>query len=59
MIGNDYKEDDIPMICANCIHSTELTSMEYFICDKKGVVEPTDSCKKYKFDIFKYKPHKS
>ncbi len=58
MIKNEFSKEDIPEICANCQHSTEISGMEYFLCEKKGVVEPTDNCKKYKFDIFKYKPHK-
>lgn len=59
MIQNEFSKDDIPKICANCQYSTEIAGMEYFLCEKNGVVEPTDNCKKYKFDIFKYKPHKS
>jgi hypothetical protein len=57
-MNNDFTKDDIPKICANCQFATEISGMEYFICEKKGVVEPTDNCRKYKFDIFKYKPHK-
>lgn len=37
--------------CAFCKYRGQMEG-EYYICEKKGKVKPSDVCKKYEFDPF-------
>ncbi|MBR2615088.1 MAG: hypothetical protein IKC69_00205 [Clostridia bacterium] len=41
--------------CALCEYGREIQEGEYCICEKKGVVDPTSHCSKFRFDPLKIK----
>lgn len=45
----------IDKMCAYCVHSGKLNE-EKCLCIKKGVVDPDDSCRKFKYDPLKRTP---
>ena len=49
------KRTDLEESCALCEHGEEIFGGDYFICKKKGVMEPGKSCKAFCFDPLKIK----
>jgi len=47
----------IDWACAYCIHGTKADE-DLILCTKKGMKEPDDSCRKFKYDPIKRIPHK-
>lgn len=47
----------IDRACAYCIHGTKVDE-DLILCAKKGMKEPDDSCRKFKYDPTKRVPHK-
>lgn len=41
--------------CSQCELATEIMQGEYFVCRKKGVVEPGEVCRHFTFDPLKMK----
>ena len=39
----------MPRSCSTCLHSANFSENQY-ICAKRGVVENTSSCRKYRYD---------
>ena len=50
------KELDVARICANCEFSVPLTDSDAVLCRKKGMVEETGGCRKFRYDLLKRKP---
>ena len=44
--------------CEYCIHSTDFSDNSEKLCKYKGIVENSNSCRKFKYDILKRKPQK-
>jgi len=44
--------------CEYCKHSKSYMVEEEILCKYKGVVNYTDSCRKFKYDILKRQPQK-
>ncbi len=56
MSDKKFFDSSIVPMCRYCKSSREISGgMEYF-CVKKGEVEPTDSCRKYEYDVLKRTP---
>lgn len=44
--------------CEYCRHATTYHGSDVLFCKYRGVVEPNNNCRKYKYDILKRKPLK-
>lgn len=44
------KKQNFEKCCSLCEHSEEIFGGEYFICKKKGIVEPDGLCSAFCFD---------
>lgn len=53
-----FSEKNYPKVCANCAYGTMTNDMQSVLCMKKGVKEPNESCRKYKYDPLKRVPQK-
>lgn len=42
--------ESIEKICANCAHGRHTPAEDGVLCEKKGVMLKTSSCKKFKYD---------
>lgn len=49
------KRTDLERTCALCEHSEEIFGGDYFICKKKGIMEPGKYCRAFCFDPLKIK----
>lgn len=49
------KKQDWEESCSLCEYSQEIFGGDYFICKKKGVVEPNGCCRAFCFDPLKIK----
>ena len=49
------KRTDLEETCALCEHSEEIFGGDYYICKKKGIMEPGGRCKAFCFDPLKIK----
>ena len=52
-------EKNYPKSCKNCFYGRLTKDMQSVLCEKEGVVELNDSCKKYKYDPLKRVPNKT
>ena len=52
------KELEVARICANCEYSVSLADSNSLLCRKKGIVEETGGCRKFRYDLLKRKPPK-
>ena len=50
--------EDIEKICGYCLHSKNTKDPFTMICKKNGEVSFRNTCKKFKYDIFKKNIHK-
>ena len=55
MSDKKYYDQSIPPSCAYCRHGRAISDGEIF-CMKKGVVEPFDTCRAYRYDVLKRVP---
>lgn len=44
--------------CEYCMHATTYAGNDTLFCKYRGVVEPSDKCRKYRYDILKRQPSK-
>lgn len=44
-----FSKDIIPM-CLYCEHGTKIIATDDIICQRKGIVKPDFSCKKFKYN---------
>ena len=44
-------------ICAYCEHAEVIADSGACICTFKGIVHDDSVCRKFSFDLLKYKPH--
>ena len=51
-------EKKYPKCCKNCFYGRLTKDTESVLCEKNGVMELNDSCKKYKYDPLKRIPGK-
>lgn len=49
------KRNDLERSCSLCEYSEEIFGGDYYICKKKGVVDPCDLCRAFCFDPLKIK----
>ena len=49
------KNQEFEKACSLCEHSEELFGGDYFICKKKGIMDPEGLCSAYCFDPLKIK----
>ncbi|MBE6712913.1 MAG: hypothetical protein E7580_05260 [Ruminococcaceae bacterium] len=49
------KRNDLEESCALCEYSQEIFGGDYYICKKKGVMEPGAVCRAFCFDPLKIK----
>ena len=49
------KKYDFEENCSHCEYSQEIFDGEYYICKKKGVMDPNGICKSFCFDPLKIK----
>ncbi len=49
------KKSEMEKSCSLCEHSREIYGGEYFVCRKKGVMDPNDLCRSFCFDPLKVK----
>ena len=47
-----------PKICANCFYGRVPKEKDSVLCEKKGVVDPQNKCRHYKYDPLKRIPEK-
>lgn len=47
------REKKISPACHLCQHVTEIASLDQWICKKKGLVDPTSRCFRFKYDPLK------
>lgn len=45
--------------CADCVHGRPANDTTRVLCRKKGVVDPTFRCRRYRYDPLKRVPHSS
>ena len=48
-----FNKKDIIKRCDTCLHGELAQDNRSIFCQKKGLKEPDDFCKKYKYDILK------
>lgn len=53
-----FNPKDYPKKCENCTHGSITDDKLSVLCLKKGVKEPNDCCKSYKYDPLKRVPQK-
>ena len=56
IMGNKIFNKKIPRACKNCVFSRSFGAENECICEKRGVVNADDSCRKYKYDATKRVP---
>ena len=49
------KKKDFESSCSLCEHSEEIFGGDYFICKKKGIMDPSGVCSSFCFDPLKIK----
>jgi len=49
---------NISPACAYCVHGHISEYTNEVFCLKRGVTEPTDSCRKFKYDVLKRTPNR-
>ncbi len=54
MLKNKCPEEN--RICAYCEHAELISHSSACICDIKGIVHDDGVCRKFSFDLLKYKP---
>ena len=47
---------EIEHICAYCVYASPIENADACVCEKKGTVRASGSCRKYRFDPLKLKP---
>lgn len=52
-------EKNYPQSCKNCFFGRTTKDMKSVLCEKAGVVQLDDCCKKYKYDPLKRVPNKT
>ena len=55
-MGLGFWNKDIPKKCEYCKNGTAFSGGKEIFCKKKGVVEPSFSCRSYKYDVLKRQP---
>lgn len=53
-----FNEKNYSKKCVNCAYGTLTDDKSNVLCEKKGVKEPDDFCRKYKYDPLKRVPQK-
>ncbi len=53
-----FSEKNYSKKCVNCAHGTLTDDKMNVLCEKKGVKEPDDYCRKYTYDPLKRIPDK-
>jgi len=52
------KENDTPKCCEYCRYASTVAVTEDILCEKKGIVAPDYSCRKFIYDPLKRTPRK-
>jgi len=50
---------DIPPRCEYCRHGRPAPDADAILCVKQGIMLPSSSCSKFKYDALKRKPRKA
>jgi hypothetical protein len=56
MSDKKFFDKEIIPRCAYCLHGSHLSGGEEIFCIKKGITDPNDACRKYKYDPLKRVP---
>lgn len=56
MSDSKFFDSSISPMCAYCLHGSPLSGGTEVFCIKKGMVDPMDACRKYKYDPLKRVP---
>lgn len=56
MSDKKHFDQGLPKACAYCINGVAFSGGAEIFCRKKGVVEPFDNCRSYKYDPLKRTP---
>ena len=56
MSDGKFFDKSISPMCAYCRYGKPLSGGEEVFCVKKGLVDPFDACRKYKYDPLKRVP---
>ncbi|MBO5912057.1 MAG: hypothetical protein J6Q76_01125 [Clostridia bacterium] len=56
MSDGKFFDKSISPKCAYCLYGKPLSGGEEVFCVKKGLVDPFDACRKYKYDPLKRVP---
>lgn len=57
MSNKKFFKSDIQPACAYCQHGRTISGGKEVFCLKKGIVAASDSCRSFKYDVLKRKPH--
>ena len=49
---------DYPACCAHCAHGVTVDGDNEVLCPHNGVMQPDDTCGKYRYDPLKRKPQR-
>ena len=49
--------ETLEKICAYCEHATVIADSGVCVCSKKGAVRADGSCRRFREDLLKVKPH--
>lgn len=49
-------KDNYEPKCAYCTYGRLSPNGENILCSKKGIMDPDNSCRRYKYDVLKRKP---
>ena len=55
-MGAKYFNKDIPPACASCRRGRRCPGTDRVLCSLRGVMEPADACRKYRYDPLKRVP---
>lgn len=57
MNNKKFFDNTITPACAYCVHGQSISGGKESFCLKKGIVDATDSCRRFKYDVLKRIPH--
>ena len=58
-MGNKVFNKELPKRCEYCVYGKKSEFTNEVLCIKRGVVDASDSCRKYKYDPLKRTPQRA
>ncbi len=56
MNNKKFFNSSLPHHCEYCTEARPISGGQEYFCMKNGIVDPFDSCKKYRYDPLKRRP---